>query len=138
MRKSEMTLDQKRLRSELLVFLKNKDWDLEDTNWFEENLWSQYELSPIYDNGKMNIELELNMEESYLNFILMDNNSGKEVFIVIKPIKNITNVFKKINDFKDAINSNNFREHINSLFEVTDSIFADDGSNNLVELSPNE
>lgn len=133
-----MTLDQKRLRSELLVFLKNKDWDLEDTNWFEENLWSQYELSPIYDNGKMNIELELNMEESYLNFILMDNNSGKEVFIVIKPIKNITNVFKKINDFKDAINSNNFREHINSLFEVTDSIFADDGSNNLVELSPNE
>lgn len=138
MRKSEMTEDQKKIRKELLVFLKNEGWDSEDTNWFEENLWSQYELSPIYDNSKMNIELELNMEESYLNFILTDNNSGGEVFIVIKPIKNIANVIKKINDFKEVINSDNFREHINSLFKVTDSMYADDGSNKLVELFPNE
>ena len=138
MRKSEMTEEQKSIREKSMIFLKNEGWNSQDTNWFEEDLWSKYDLSPVYDNGRMTTEMELNMEDNYLNVILMDNNSGMEVFVVIKPIKNISDLFKKINDFKNDINATNFSKHVNSLFGVADHIFADDGSNNLVELSPNE
>ena len=138
MRRSEMTPEQLALRDSLLNFLKTEGWDSEDSNWFEEDLWSQYELSPLYDNGKLLIELELNMEQEYLNLILTETVSGGEVFIVIKSIETIEAVFTKINDFKAAIDVTNFQFHINSLFEVTHSIFADDGTNNLVELSPED
>ena len=138
MRKFEMTEKQVSLRNKILQFLKNENWRFDDTNWFEENLWSQFEISSMYDNSNMIIELELSFENEHLNFILNDHVSGREVFIVIKSFQNIVEVFKKVCDFKDSINSENFKDCINSLFEVTDSIFADDGTNNLVELSPNE
>jgi len=138
MRKSEMTSEQLSLRDSLLHFLTENDWDSEDSNWFEEDLWSQYELSPLFDNGALLIELELNMEQEYLNMILTDNASGGEVFIVIKTLETISDVLDKINSFKEDISVDNFQFHINSLFEVTHSIYADDGTNNLVELSPED
>ncbi len=132
-----MTKPQVELRRSLQIFLKSEDWDLTDTNWFEEDLWSQYELSPLYDNQKMTIELELSIPKASLNLILTDNNTGDEIFIVIKSLDDIAFAFRTINDFKNTIDSANFREHINRLFDVTKAVFVDDGSN-LVELSPNK
>ena len=138
MRKSEMTKTQLSLRQKLLEFITENEWESSDSDWFDEDLWSQYELNTNYDNGDMMLELELNIKDEFLNFILTDNDSGSEVFIVIKTIKNITKVFEMINNFKERINSKNFQKKINKLFEVTDSIYADDGTNQLVKLSPDK
>ncbi len=136
MTKDEMTTEQLQTREKLMQFADKEGWESDDTDWFEEGLWSQFEWTAFHDNDAMLIELQLNLKDELLNVILTENESGNEAFIVIKTLENIQETFEKINSFKSTIDGANFREKVNSLFEVTHSIYADDGSNALVKMEP--
>lgn len=112
MRKSEMSNEQIKLRSEIIEYLKEKGWEDNSVHdWFEKNLWSSEEVNMKTSNQNLKLEANYSISEDILYFTIELFN-GKSIELHIYPEGEILSLLSKIIQIQDSIDENNFDEKI--------------------------